>query len=119
MKLSRDLLKKIIKEELEEIMSTSEPEVKSTENDSVRTVRLSFAGKEIVVSFGIKGGSPLTNDEYWDLSDEQRQQVMQKASKAAGIKGDEDYSDEDISKMMAGEEIPSWSQKLPENKKRK
>ena len=87
MKLTKNKLKQIIKEELEEMMS-SEPIVVSTDSDRVREVRLSIDGKQVSISFSQKGGSPLVSEEYLNLSDEQKKQVMDTALKAVGYKDD-------------------------------
>lgn len=110
MKLSRDKLKQIIKEELTKMMEESgEPQVVSQQQDKVRLVKLSVGGKQVEISFSSSGGSPLVSKSFYDeLSDAEQSEVMQKAQAAAGIKGMEDYSEDEMQRMMGGEEISGF-----------
>lgn len=110
MKLTKDRLKQIIKEELEEMMGGSgEPQVVSQQEDKVRVVKLFVGGKKVEISFSSSGGSPLVSKSFYDeLSDAEQSEAMQKAQSAAGIKGMEDYSEEEMQKMMGGEQISGF-----------
>ena len=86
MKITHKQLKKIIKEELQEMMGETIKVQSVTQSGSDKKVVLVVNGKKVTMSFSAAGGSPLVSSEYYELlSPEEREDVYDKAMEAAGI----------------------------------
>jgi len=104
MKVTKSYLKQVIKEELGRMEEAGYIEKKEGEN-TVREVSITLKGKTVVVSFSEAGGSPLYRGDLEEMSDEEQAMVMKMAAAAAEMKGNEDYSEEDIKTMMSGGKV--------------
>jgi hypothetical protein len=119
MRVTKEYLKQVIKESIEEVAGGSKFEIVGLQRGSdLRVVVVKIKGKDVEIAFHKDGGCPLVSHPvFFDLDAEQRVEVMNMARKAAGVRGGfEDYSEDEIKKMMSGGKVSSFKDELEEAK---